>query len=361
MNPYKVELYRIDTTNSLFEKIDEIEGYKSLEFSKRLNHYGSCVMSMDVRHKKATRENLRRWVNHIGIKKNEKTVWFGPMTKFNLSIGVGVVSNLGIEAKEHMFHLNNRFTDALLNFTNEDAGDIAWGLIDHVQTKAHGELMIREGSIAATTNRDRSYEYGKVIDEIIGLSGVRGGFDFDFEYQQDVDGLIEQVNFNVLAQKGVFRQNLPKLQLGVNVNQVRAITVGEMVNTITLLGAGTGSDVPISPDEDTNIQTAFTRRETVIKEPDVSVQSTLDQKAQQFLDYNKVERYDVQVQLESLSSLSYGTFEVGDILEVDLRVDNALGEPTLIDFQGKVRILEINVEVDENGGEIVTPVISTIF
>lgn len=361
MNPYKIELYRIDITNSLFEKLDEIEGYKSLEFNKRLNNVGSCVFGMDLRHKKATLTNLRRWVNHIGIKKNDKVVFFGPMAKFNTSIGSGVNSNLTVEAREHMYHLNNRLTDNLLTYTGEDAGDIAWALINHVQSRNNGELMIREGSIAATVDRDRGYEYAKVMDEIISLSEIRQGFDFDFEYQQDSDGLVEQVNFNVYQNKGIFRQNLPKLQLGTNVHQVRALTVGDMVNTITYLGAGTGSGVPVSADEDQNVQVAFTRRENVLKEPDVSVQSTLDQKSQQYLDYNKVERYNVQVELESIPELSYGTFEVGDSLEVDLRVDNALGEPTLINFQGKTRILEINVEIDENGGEILTPVISTIY
>lgn len=360
-NQYKVEIYRIDPVNSLFEKLDEIEGYTSLEFSRVLNGYGSCILTIDPRHSKATPENLRRWVNHIAIKKGDTVVWFGPMTKFTPTIGIGVSGNLVIEAREFMYHLNYRFTDQILRFDAEDAGDIAWALIDHVQSRTNGELMIRQGNTVTTVDRDRTYEYSKISEKIVELSQVRLGFDFDFTYQQDSDNLIEQVNFNVYARKGGERLNLPKLQLGTNVNQILAVTTGDMVNTATYLGAGTGSDVLISPDDDANVQQAFTRREAIKKEPDISVQTTLDQKVQQYLDYNKVERYDVQIQLLSLDVLSFGTLDVGDTLEVDLKLLNKQGGPTLINFEGKTRILEINVEIDENGGEVLTPTISQIY
>lgn len=361
MNPYQIELYRLDTIGSSLEKLDEIEGYAKLEFNKRLNNFGVCQFSIDPRHKKATTENLRRWVNHIAIKKNGTIVWGGPMTKLDLKYGTGVKGTLDIEAREHFYHLFFRYTDALSEFTGVDAGTIAWNLINTVQSRDNGELMISQGTIETTTTRDRSYEYANVGEKIMGLSEVRLGFDFGFEYTTDSNGLWDGVDFNVYKNKGAYRQGLPTLRIGENVTKVEAITKSTMVNTVTFLGAGTGSEVPISPSEDTNVQAAYTRREDVIKEADVVLQDTLDEISQRYLDYNKVELYDVDVQLEPVNDLSFGTFEVGDMLDVDLKAYNSAGALTLVNFEGKTRILEINVDIDQNGGEVVTPTISQII
>jgi hypothetical protein len=363
MGDYKLETYRLDPVNSLLEKLDEIEGYSSLEFDKKLNNYGSSKISIDPRHKKATLENFRRWVNHIAIKKGDTIVWFGPITKLSPTIGRGVQASLEIEAREHLVHLNHRFTDSLVKFIQTDAGEIAWSLIDTSQNLANGDLMFREGNIAVTGLRDETYEYAKILDKVMSLSNTRGGFDFDTTYQQDSDGLLEQINFNVYTRKGAARPNLPVWKLGENGNigVVKAVTVGEMVNTVTYLGAGTGSDVLISPLDDVNVQQAYGRRENVVKDPDISLKNSLDRKAQSYLDYNKVERYDVQIELNSIPELSYGTFSVGDTVEVDARLLNEIGGPTLINFQGSARVLAINVEIDKNGGEILTPTISAIF
>lgn len=361
MNPYTLELYRLNNVVGNLEKIDEIEGYQKLEFNKRLNNYGVCKFNLDPRHKKATVENLRRWVNHIAIKKNNTIVWAGPMTKLDISYGTGVKGNIGIEAREFFYHLFSRFTDNILNYEDTDAGDIAWGLIDHTQSKTNGDLLINEGTIATTVNRDRSYEYANIGEKILDLAQVRQGFDFDFEYNTDSDGLWNGTDFNVFTRKGAYRDNLPTLKLGENVSKVDALTVSTMVNTVTILGAGTGSDVPESADNDANTQLAYTRREDVIKEADVVIQDTLDEKVQRYLDYNKVERYDVDIKLEAVEPLSYGTFAVGDTLDVDLKAYNESGNLTLINFEGVTRILEINVQIDKNGGELVTPTISEII
>jgi hypothetical protein len=361
MNPYKIELYRIDVGGSFFEKIDEIEGYATLEFTRRLNYYGSAIINIDVRHKKATKQNMRRWVNHIAIKKGSDIVWAGPITKLSPSIGVGVAGNLQIESNEHAYHLSFREAPQLLRFDNVDGSDIAWALIDLVQDRTNGELMIRQGNLATTVNRDRAFEYTRVFDAIFSLSNVRGGFDFDFTYQKDSNDSLEQINFNTYARKGVIKDNLPVLRLGQTVNKVDAVTVGDMANTINYLGAGTGDEIPISTLEDAGFQAAYTRREQTLKDPDISIQSTLDQLVDEYLEYNKAERYDVQVKLESLPSIGFGTFDVGDYLNLDLSLLGNAGEPSLIDFTGRARVTEINVEIDENGGEIVTPVISGIY
>lgn len=361
MNEYKLEFYRIDVNNSLFEKIDEVEGYASLEFSRRLNSFGSALINIDVRHKKATKQNLRRWVNHIAIKKGTDIVWAGPMTKLSPSIGTGVQGNLLIEAHEHAYHLSFREAPQLLRFDDTEQSTIAWELIDLVQNRDNGELMIRQGNLATTVNRDRAYEYTRIFDAIVNLSAVRGGFDFDFSYQKDSDNLLEQINFNTYLRKGIIRDSLPTLRLGQTVNRVDAVTVGEMINTTNYLGAGTGDEVPLVALEDENFQLAYTRREQTLKDPDISVQETVNEIADEYLEYNKSERYDVQVKLESLPSVSFGTFDVGDFLNLDLSVLNNAGEPSLIDFTGRARVLEINVEIDENGGEIVTPIISGIY
>lgn len=361
MNPYRVEIYRLDPVLNTITKLDEIEGYTGLQFDRRLNSYGKLVLRLDPRHRKATTTNFRRYSNYIVIKKNDTVIWAGPITKLSIGIGSGVDAFFNIEAREHFYHLFKRKTDAILNYQNTDAGAIAWELIDHTQTKTNGNLFITEGAIQATVNRDRSYEYADIGQKIIDLSNVRGGFDFDFVYTQNSDNEWTGSQFMVYTNKGVLRNNLPTLEIGLNVSEVTAVSDSTLENTIIHLGAGTGLDVPKAEIEDANLQVVNTRIEGIYKEPDVALQNTLDQNAQRNLDQNKIERFDVSVKLESTDDLAYGSFAIGDRLNVNLKSYNTAGDIGMINYEGITRILALDVKIDKNGGEILTPLISQII
>lgn len=67
------------------------------------------------------------------------------------------------------------------DFVGVDQGTIAWSLIDLLnQVGTAGDTGLRQGTIEATTARDRSYVTGKNVGEAIEqLTQVVGGFDFE--------------------------------------------------------------------------------------------------------------------------------------------------------------------------------------
>ena len=89
---------------------------------------------------------------------------------------------------------NNRYTDAVVEYASTDAGEIAWDLIDNSQNQTNGDLGITKGIIETTQNRDRTYYNQNIMEAIVNLSNVIGGFDFEFTHNKV---------FNVYAVKGL--------------------------------------------------------------------------------------------------------------------------------------------------------------
>lgn len=100
-------------------------------------------------------------------------IFWGQLTSFNLQpkgqgdqeFQVDAVSWFGLLAKR-------RAGIPVRLFTNTDAGEIAWDLIDEAQSSdaPYSDLGITEGTITASKNRDRTYKFDNVRDSIYNLS-----------------------------------------------------------------------------------------------------------------------------------------------------------------------------------------------
>lgn len=352
---YKIELYETDVTNQQFIKIDEIHAFQDLTFYTKLNGFGGAAFTMDLYDSKATAANLHRYRTVVVIKKSNSIVWSGHISKVSADLQ-GIEGNINVECQEFIGALAARYTDAIREFTNTDAGSIAWTLIDETQNQTNGFLGFVLGSIATTVNRDRTYEYKNIADAIISLTQVINGFDFTITPTQDPDGLFTGVRFDVLSPAGSLRDELPILRIGETVASVEFTTKERLYNTLTYLGSGFGEDVLKTTAENAASQTIYTRREAILRQADVSILSTLDEKIAQELEELQFDTYVFNLSIQPNSVLELGDFLLGDILKYDLTTS----QPTILQFSGQARVLEISTEVDENGAEIVTPKLEVI-
>jgi hypothetical protein len=75
----------------------------------------------------------------------------------------GALSQLEAQFRGPFALLERRFTPAEVVFADQDAGQIAWSLIDATQT-TEGTAGISLGTIAATISRDRTYNDKQIAE-----------------------------------------------------------------------------------------------------------------------------------------------------------------------------------------------------
>lgn len=126
-------IYRV-VVKSGADTIGEFEAFTKLVFGKRLNNYGTCVITIPVSEEKLS-ELVELRKNTIWIYREDTLVWSGEM-----AIRSGDLDNKGGGTAEvHSYtwfeQLSNRFTEQELRYEGVDAGQIAWDLIFRTQNQ----------------------------------------------------------------------------------------------------------------------------------------------------------------------------------------------------------------------------------
>lgn len=355
---YTIDIYRLNVTSATFEKIDEITTFMNLEYSNQLNGFGGAIFDMAVQDQKLTKANFHRYRNHVAIKREGVIVYFGTISNL-FGEYEDINGKVHIESVGYFAHLKNRFTALSRVFTSTDQSTIAWNLIDESQLTTNGSLAITRGAYTTSVSRDRTYEYGSLSSAISGLSNtnIRKGFDFDFTPVL-TSGLVTSIAFNTYYPVlGNVRNDLATLRLGDNIKNLDFKTIGNLVNTTTSIGQGVGTDSLKVTGSYPASQLAYSRREQVDKYSDVSVLSTLTEKNTAVLEDSSAEGYGFNLSLFANMKPSLGEYSLGDTLNYDIVVPDA-GD--YINFVGQNRVTEINVRVDDQGVETVTPKLEVI-
>ena len=126
-------IYRV-VVKSGADTIGEFEAFTKLTFGKRLNNYGTCVITIPVSEDKLS-ELVELRKNTVWIYRGDILIWSGEM-----AIRAGDLDNKGGGTVElHSFtwfeQLRNRFTEQELRYEGVDAGQIAWDLIFRTQNQ----------------------------------------------------------------------------------------------------------------------------------------------------------------------------------------------------------------------------------
>lgn len=347
---YTLEIYQLNPSTGAFTRIDTIDTYKNLSFTDRLNGIGSCSFSLSIYDPKASQANLIRFRNHVVIKKDSVIKWFGPIVNV-ISNFVGIEGEIAVECNSMLHHLKTRYTAKLLQITATDQSTILWNLINTTQALANGQLGITAGSLPVTTSRDRTYEYKDIASAITDMTNIIGGIEFDFQATSS-SGVFTGCTFNTYVSKGTTRSDLPALKIDSNMKMIQTATKDNIFNNFIVEGAGTGDAVLISTSYDTASQTAYTRREEIVKAADVSLQDTLDTKLNNLLSFYKVEGSLVEMELYPTKRPTLDDLNLGDTHTLNISLAGTGG---YLDMIKQARLWEYTVNIDINGIERVKP------
>lgn len=247
------------------------------------------------------------------------------------------------EFRSPFARLERRFLEAETVYTGQDAGlGIAWDLIaDQNALSATGLI---QGDIDATVNRDRTYEAGKQVAEaVVQLTEVDGGFDFIETFLDPTVSGGALAEFNVHAALGSDRTDTVRFEYGpgtlANCLSVER-TIELPVNRVVVIG-GEGT-VPAVAQDAASIA-IYGRYMAVEQHSDVTIQSTLQEKADGLLQPDPIEVVTFEPD-PATAPQPFDDYDVGDTAGFLAR-DGAL------QIDAAQRIDAFEIDIDENGNE----------
>lgn len=355
MAEYTIENYRIDPGTGEFTRVASYVTFQNLEFFKRLNGYGQAAFSFDIHDPALDPNDFKMYRNNFLIKRDNGIAWLGPLTGYDSEMEADN-GRVDIEATEYFYHLHARQTEQNYQKTNTTGGEVAWDLINTVQSRDNGDLGIVQGGIEGIAPINETLEYANIDEALMNLSDNIGGFDFWFDPTLDANGMLDTVRFNLA--KSRYRVITDKK---ITFDQIMAISTSTnrtMYNTTTGLAYGTGDTVLTTLVEDTGAQSGYTRRERVTKLVDYKIQDNLDAAIEEINNTTKVQTNFVNLTLDPGGKFNYSNLELGDVVTIDFRSEDDC--PPILQVYGTARVYEINVKVDSNGVEYITPKIKFI-
>lgn len=321
-------------------------------YSYQLNRAGKASFSLPL-----TTERLQRFPLYIGVTRlliyrADKLIWAGVIWEIteDAQDDEGTVN---VQCTE-IFHILSEKRYTSNSYTNTDAGQIAWGLINTTQGLSGGNLGITQGTIQATQNRDRTYLDEKIGEKIIQLTEVINGFDFEITPSIKVNTLGV---FNVYSKRGSVI-NTFRLEYGEGLrNNIqswsRKRTLSDMYNSVIVEGEGYGDIALKSTQTDNSMITAVGLLEGRVQEKSVNQQTTLDTKAQEFIRVRKTEQFIYDITLNNAYN-DFGKYDIGDIVPVKIKYG-------YLDINTTMRIYGIDVRVSDAGEEVIKLTVSPII
>lgn len=339
-NNWKIELYRLDVSNSQFIKIDVIESYRNLTFFFKKNNYGAASFELSIQDSKATRDNLRRYSTIVAFKFNKTIVWVGHIDHVKGNYD-DVSGTLVVQCLEYFEKLNHFYAYGTTNFVNEDQGDIAKTLIETATNKTNGFLGISVPTFTATVDRDRTYEDQNIGEAIVNLTRVENGFDFFLDPVLDSNNNLSSFNFNIFENYGSERKELNPVRVGVSANQFSFAVQDEVVNFLKGISDSSGENKFSTTTSNDPSQLSYGRREDLKKYYNIKIKQTLNDKVQEVVDDLKGDKFDLECRLKP-DQYGINSFRVGDSLNVQV-------EEGYMDYSGFKEVKEISYEVDDAG------------
>lgn len=354
----RIELYRLNVLTGTFSRIKEVSSYTGLSYTGVLNGVGQCSFTLNALNPVLTKSNFIPYNTHIVLRDDDESIaFFGPYSYFEADIS-GVAGSVNIQAYSFFHHLFYRNTDKNTSYVQVEQSQILRNLVNLTQGRDNGLLGITLNSEDTGIIRDRTYEYKNIGEAFLQMSQVDDGMDFDFVPVLDGAGLLNNVNLQFYnLKKGSVRNDLQSLKLGQlgNVLSFGAGTNGDLYNALISEGAGF-QDAILSVVENASLQQSYTRREIFYPQKDVSTQDTLDQNSLSYFNQVSTPKIRTNAQLDSSKNPRIDQFTLGDYLNINIDIrDIKASAGDLVQFVGSARIVELKINVDDQGIKTVVP------
>lgn len=346
-------IYRLELEYKPTGELIRLTNASNISVSWKLNRAGALSFSLPLEDENLNDNIVQEGLNYIYFYQDDNLIWYGVLTEVNIDIAGN--NQVDLVFKE-IFELLEKKRNITSEYTNTDAGDIAWDLIDLSQNQPNGDLGITQGGIEPTKNRDRTYLNEPIGEKIIQLTEVREGF--DFEITPSLSNPNSFLKFNVFKRKGTYRKDLQFNLDETNINNnVKAISyfrsLENLANRVTAEGEGEGLSLNEATVEDTELQAFYGLLEKRTQHKTVSRIDTLTDTAAEELRFFKQGLNRIELELNNINN-SFGLYDVGDIIDVRVKY-------RWINQMFTVRIYGIDFNLGVNNEENIKLTVSTII
>lgn len=281
-------------------------------------------------------------LREISIEKDGTKIYLGVITDFNLQKDNKGTLKMDIASVGFFSLLAKRRTGSKRVFSNTDAGQIAKTLIDESQTSdpPFSDFGITFGTIQASVNRDRTFRFANIKQEITQLSNnnLKNGFDFDLDNNKI---------FNVFfPQKGSNRPNLVLDRQNILSWGIRKPLVLSLTNKVHVIGAGFDDEVLfVIRNSPNDYKSTFKLLEEALADRLIITAETLNDKGDRFLLDNQAPILGLTItHLDGQPNIL--DYEVGDLLKINIE---ELGIVNVFK-----RVFRRTLRIDSNATIIVT-------
>lgn len=294
--------------------------FKSFRFDIVLNQDRNATLGFDFNVVKAVADIYNKTVEYLFsgsyreveiYDADSNKLYAGYVSRVQFNRGQDDDGSISISSKGFFSLLNRRYTDELRTYSSEDAGDIAWDLINYTQGLTYGDFGITRGVHPTTVDRDRTYRYNNIKDAIEKMSNLNLYNGFDFEIDNDKI-------FNIYnPMMGSYRRNI-KLEEGFNIKnyQIYKSFLDEMANQVIVFGEGFAPDAPVETrDAPVTYKNAFFLLQDTLSEKDVSVVQTLQDKGDKYLINKQAPLKSITIGCD-FTNPTFNNYNVGDWLKV---------------------------------------------
>jgi len=323
--------------------------FETISFTDELNKGKNASFTFDYLSLKDIADKLNVTVNflitggyrEIYLEKDETKVYNGVITDYSLSRNSDNGHSIQVSSVDYFVLLGKRFTDNLREFTSTEASTIAWTLIEESQASdTYADLGITQGATITSKNRNRTFRFDNVKDEITKMtnSNLEDGFDCDIDNDKA---------FNCYyPQKGQNRTEIYLDDKNIMEWRYRKPLLMSLVNKVYVVGAGFNDDILyVTRESNDTYKESFTLLGNVLSERQVETTDTLNDKGDKYLSNNQspIAELTLVVRDDDPDILNY---DIGDSVKITID-ELQLNE----DYK---RIIKRQINIDSNGMGLVT-------
>lgn len=336
--------YQIVVRDKQGNELGEFTDWRGLSFSDHVNNYGTAEFQVPLSSQNLLELVALRQYETL-IKRNGAIIWAGEQADRFGTLEVNSANWITIVSHSFLEMFNSAYTAPYVRYEGVDEGQIIKNLVDDFQALTGGDHGFTFGTYLTGVLRDREYSNQNIMEAIINLTELINGADVYITFDKEI---------NVVSHQGVDKSRHTILEWGTN---IESVTVNESFtnpcNEAIVLGAGFGAEQLVSTYTDTDFRDIYGLRQQRASEIDVSIEDTLDAKAEALV--RKFKQPLITIDLKQLASTTpvLGTISMGDTIKV--KIDEGI-----FDINNKFRVYSRNVSVDDNGKESISYVIGQI-
>ena len=263
------------------------------------------------------------------------------IVQVNQSWGPSGEDVISVQAVCYRRLLGSRYVVSALQFDQISQGDIIWALIDHTQSQLNGDMGITVGDLGPTVLRDRTYEVGQnILDVIVDMTNVIGGPTWDIDENLEL----------VVSRADLYPFNPAPIVLGATANALSRPSSASKFGNVAVV-SGNGQETAIVVAEAVGLPSDPRGRwERRASYPSTVLQDTLQGHAEGLLTEFQAATTIWQVDVAQERYFSDAQYKLGDYVELVQPASTAavVGQPAT-KVVGQVMAIQVR---QSNSGDV---------